>query len=287
MKVSGCRVKSVLIFALSVACAAAAGLDEARNLYERTEFEESLKVLKAIPQKDAAVYALIGQNYFMTGDYKKGSEALEKAVAAEPDNSNYAMWLGRLYGRRAEMASPLSAMGNASKARQYFEKAVSLDPTNIDALNDLLDYQLEAPGFLGGGLDRARATLGLITRANPAEGLWAESKLDEKRKQWSSAEEHLRQAVALAPQVGRLVALARFLARRGRYEESDQSFERAEQLAPDSPRVMYERAHVYIDSHRNLDVAKDLLERYLRADITADDPTKADARKLLRKIEGS
>ncbi|MBV9746776.1 MAG: hypothetical protein JO099_23700, partial [Acidobacteriia bacterium] len=51
--------------------------------------------------------------------------------------------------------------------------------------------------------------------------------------------------------------------------------------------VMYERAHVYIDSHRNLDVAKHLLERYLRADITADDPPKADARKLLRRIEGS
>ena len=50
---------------------------------------------------------------------------------------------------------------------------------------------------------------------------------------------------------------------------------------------MYERAHIYIESHRNLDLAKDLLERYLRADISADDPPKADARKLLRKIEGS
>ena len=280
-------MKSVLIFALSVACAAAADLDQARKLYDRTEFEESLRVLKAIPQKDAPIYALMGQNYFMTGDYRKGTEALEKAVAAEPNNSNYAMWLGRLYGRRAEMAGPLGAMGNASKARQYFEKAVALEPTNIDALNDLLDYQLEAPGFLGGGLDRARATLALISRANPAEGLWAESKLDEKRKQWSSAEEHLRQAVAIAPQVGRLVALARFLARRGRYDESDQSFARAEQLAPDSPSLMYARAHVYIESHRNLDLAKDLLERYLSADISADDPPKADARKLLRRIEGS
>jgi tetratricopeptide (TPR) repeat protein len=280
-------VKSVLIFALSDASGAASGLDEAQKQYDRTEFEESLNVLKSIPQKDAAVYELMGQNYFMSGDYRKGTEALEKAVAADPNNSNYAMWLGRTYGRRAEMAGPLGAMGNASKARQYFEKAVAIDPANIDALNDLLDYQLEAPGFLGGGLDKARATLALISRASPAEGLWAESKLDEKRKQFSSAEEHLKQAVALAPQVGRLVALARFLARHGRYQESDQSFERAEQLAPDSPSLMYERAHVYIESHRNLDVAKDLLERYLRADITADDPPKADARKLLRKIEGS
>ena len=280
-------MKSVLIFALSDASGAASGLDEAQKQYDRTEFEESLNVLKSIPQKDAAVYELMGQNYFMSGDYRKGTEALEKAVAADPNNSNYAMWLGRTYGRRAEMAGPLGAMGNASKARQYFEKAVAIDPANIDALNDLLDYQLEAPGFLGGGLDKARATLALISRASPAEGLWAESKLDEKRKQFSSAEEHLKQAVALAPQVGRLVALARFLARHGRYQESDQSFERAEQLAPDSPSLMYERAHVYIESHRNLDVAKDLLERYLRADITADDPPKADARKLLRKIEGS
>ena len=45
-----------------------------------------------------------------------------------------------------------TATGLASKARQNFERAVQLDPQNREALSDLFEYYLEAPGFLGGGL---------------------------------------------------------------------------------------------------------------------------------------
>lgn len=279
-------VKSTALLTLVILSAGAADLDQARKLYDRTEFEESLKVLKAAPQKNGPYFDLLGQNYYMIGDYKKATEALEKAVAADPRNSDYVLWLGRAYGRRAELAGPLSAMGHASKARQYFEKAVALDAKNIDALNDLLDFQLEAPGFLGGGLDKANTTVVLISQADAAEGLWAQAKVDEKRKQWASAEEHLRRAVEIAPQVGRLIDLARFLARQGRYQESDQNFARAQQMEPDTPKLLYARADVYIKSHRNLDLARNLLEHYLSANVTPDDPPKSDARKLLHQIGG-
>jgi cytochrome c-type biogenesis protein CcmH/NrfG len=103
----------------------------------------------------------------------------------------------------------------------------------------------------------------------------------------ASAEEHLRHAIELAPhKVGRFIDLARLLAKQGRYQESDQNFARADQLAPNSPKLMYAKADVYIKSGRNLEVAKDLLKRYLSATITPDDPPKSDARKLLRQIQG-
>jgi tetratricopeptide (TPR) repeat protein len=281
-------VKSVLLVCIAAASAAAADWEQARKLYDRTEYEESLKVLKAIPDKDARAYGLMGQNYLMTGEYKKATEVLEKAVAAEPDNSDYVMWLGRAYGRRAETANPLSVMGLASKSRQYFERAVALNPGNIEALNDLLEYYLEAPGFLGGGMEKAKATVALISRVNAAEGLWAQSRIDEKRKETASAEAHLRLAVEMAPlQVGRLIDLARFLSKEGRFQEAEQSFARAAEIAPETPKLLYARAEAYIKSHRNLDVAKDLLKRYLSSNITPEDPPKSSARKLLKQIEGS
>jgi len=284
----GAWVRFCLAVSLSAGGAAAADWEQARNLYDRTEFEESLKVLKAIPEKDARAYGLMGQNYFMVGEYKKATEALEKAVAAEPNNSDYAMWLGRTHGRRAETASPFSVMGHASKARQYFERAVALDPRNIEALNDLLEFYLEAPGFLGGGMERAKATVAQISRINLAEGQWAQSKIDEKRKEPGSAEAHLRRALELAPlQVGRLLDLARFLSKQGRYQEAEENFARAEAIAPENAKLLYVRADVYIKSNRNLDVAKDLLRRYLSSNITPEDPPKSSARKLLQQIEGS
>src|SRR5436305_14215274 len=93
------------ILALSIVTAAllaaSPDFDRARKLYSLTDFDASLKVLQAIPDKDAAAYALMGRNYYMLGEYKKATEVLEKAVEHEPHSSEFALWLGRAYGRRA------------------------------------------------------------------------------------------------------------------------------------------------------------------------------------------
>ena len=93
-----------------------AELEQARKLYNQTDYELSLKLLDAQRSKTPAVHELMGRNYFMRGDFKQASEAFEKAVEAEPSNSSYAMWLGRAYGRRAETSNPLFAPGLASSA---------------------------------------------------------------------------------------------------------------------------------------------------------------------------
>jgi tetratricopeptide (TPR) repeat protein len=278
----------LLLSVSSLVWGASSGLEDARKLYTLTDFEGSLKVLQTIPVKTGAVHALMGRNFFMQGEYKKASEALEKAVAAEPGNSEYALWLARAYGRRAETSSPLTAPGLASKAKRYFETAATLNPRNLDALTDLFEYYLEAPGFLGGGFDKAQATATKIAQIDPAEGHWSLAKLAEKRKEYRSAEEQLRRAVDLSPQqVGRFIDLARFLAKQGRYQEADQSIARAEKIAPDSAQLMYAKADLLIKQRRNLTVARDLLKRYLSSSLTPEDPPRSEAMKLLRQVEGS
>lgn len=263
-------------------------LEGARKLYNLTEFQQSLAVLHAVEVKDAAVYELIGRNYYGQGEFKKATEALEKAVALEPGNSEYYLWLGRAFGRRAETSSMITAPGYANRARQAFEKAAQLNPVNLEAQSDLFEYYLEAPGFLGGGYDKASATAGQIAHLNPAEGYWAQAKLAEKRKEYSSAEAHFRQAVEIAPQqVGRLVDLARLFTKQGRYQEADLSLAKADQIAPHSPKLMYAKAELYIKSKRNLGVARELLKQYLSCALTPEDPPRADAEKLLRQVQGS
>src|SRR5579863_3686177 len=90
------------LFCAFVALAGAADpqLAEARKLYNSTDYERSLKVLQAIPSKDGPVYELMGRNYFMQSDFKRATEVIEKALAMEPRNAEYALWLGRAWGRR-------------------------------------------------------------------------------------------------------------------------------------------------------------------------------------------
>src|SRR5580658_2840845 len=111
--------------------------ETARDLYNRCAYSQSLKILLAAPAKGAEELQLMGQNYFMMGDYRKSTDALEKAATLNGTNSQLYMWLGRTYGRRAETASPFTASGYASKARKNFEKSVELDLHNREAVGDL------------------------------------------------------------------------------------------------------------------------------------------------------
>jgi len=277
----------VLGFLASISAWGAPALDQAAQLYHRTDYEASLKLLQVLPEKDAAVFDLIGKNQFMLGEFKKASESFEKAVSADPAGSEYEHWLGKAYGKRAETASPFTAPGLASKTRQHFEKAVALNPKNLEAVNDLFEYYLEAPGFLGGGLDKATQIAERIAQLDPVEGLWAQARIAERRKDFRTAEDRLRRAMEAAPtQVGRVVDLAKFLSKRGRIEESEQTFRAAERIAPDSPRLLYQRAETYIQGGRNMDAARILLKRYLASTLSPDDPSRREAEKLLKQAGG-
>ncbi len=269
------------------AFAATAPVEQARALYHRTDYDAALKLLLPLEKKDGPAWELAGKSYFMKGDFKRAGEAFQRAAASDPDNSNFHLWLGRAYGRRAETSSPFTAPGFASKARQCFEKAVALNPRNAEAMNDLFEYYLQAPGFLGGGLDKAAALAAHIRDLDPAEFHFAQAQLAEKRKEWGTAEQQLRRAVDLAPrQAGRLLDLAKFLARQGRHQESDAAFQQAARIEPASPRILFERANTYIQTKRKIDEARSLLKQYLASPLTPDDPSREEAEKLLKQAGG-
>src|SRR4051812_14930639 len=92
-------------------------VNQAHALYQRTEYQASLRILASDPAPDAASYLLMGKNHFMMGDYKKAIESLEKARGLDPTSSEIELWIGRAWGRRAEGGSPFAIM-YASRTRQ-------------------------------------------------------------------------------------------------------------------------------------------------------------------------
>lgn len=283
-------MRALFIFLLVTGSLGAADvlLERGERLYAQADYDAAISTLKqAAPS--ARSLELLGSSYFMQAEFRKSTEILEKAAVLAPESSTIYTWLGRAYGRRAETSFALNAIGYANKSREAFEKAVRLDPMNKEAVNDLFDFYLEAPGMVGGGSDRARSLLPVIEKCDPENIHWSHARLDEQSKQPDKAEAHLRQALAADPgKPGLVLNLAKFLARHGRYEESEQLFEQAVRLAPDSPRVIFERAESYIQTHRNPERARELLRKYLASNaLTPADPPRADARRLLRKVEGS
>jgi len=280
-------MRPLIILLSTILLAGGPNYQRALALYNRTEYDASLKILLPAPEKKAPILLLIGQDYFMMGDAVRATEYFQQAVDLEPTNSVFYHWLGRAYGRRAETGSMFTAMGSASKARQNFEKAVQLDSHNYEAVNDLFEYYVEAPSFIGGGLDKAERLAQLIAAHDAAEGNYAQARIAEKRKEYPRAESHLRKAMELAPrQVGRVIDLAKFLAKHGSFDESEKTFQAADKIAPGSPKLLFARAAAYIQAKRNIDTAKRLLQKYLTARLTPDDPSREEARKLLEQVSG-
>jgi len=162
-----------------------------------------------------------------------------------------------------------------------------LDPHNREAKNDLFDFYLNAPGFLGGGIDKAEAAARGIATERPAEYEFEVAQIAEKKSDFTAAEVHLRRAMELVPaEAGRIVDLARFLAKRGRLPESDRLFAEARALAPGKPGIALAEARTDIENHRNLDQARKLLQVYLQSSLTPDDPPRQEAEKLLKRAGG-
>lgn len=267
--------------------AQASDLAKAEDLYKHTSFEASLALLDKHTD-DAAMNFLAGRDHYMLGDFKKAVEYLQIATEQRPTSSEYMDWLGRAFGKRAETSNPLMAPGLASKARVAFERAVELDSRNADSLSDLFDYYLEAPGFLGGGYDKAMNIAERTAKIDPSQAYFEKAKLAQKRKEFQTAEDHLRQAVSIAPQgLGHLLALGSFLANQGRTKESDAVFLEAQNKHPNSPQVWFAWATVLVKQKRDLPQAKSMLEKYMQASITPDDPPKHEARKLLKEVGGA
>jgi tetratricopeptide (TPR) repeat protein len=259
-------------------------LTRAEALYLRTEYGHAIETLKAAGLKHAAEYALLGKAYFMDGQYKEAVASLERAVAADGLNSEYYDWLGKAYGRLAESSNPFSALGLAKKTVRAFERAVDMGPSNLEALSDVFEYYLEAPGLVGGGVDKAEKIAGRVALLNVAEYHWFRARLAEKRKDFAAAECEYRSALSAEPnQVGRMLDLAAFLSARGRYGESDALFEAVQERYPDSPKILFARAAAYIQSKRRLDEAQTLLKGYIDSQTTPEDPPRREARALMKR----
>jgi tetratricopeptide (TPR) repeat protein len=279
----------LLTWAAALGAAPIPEFDRARELYQRTEYQASLNLLLPVATSDAGAIQLMGQDYFMLGEYKKSTEAFDRALALGNAGQQLYLWAGRAYGRRAETSGPFTAAGFAAHAHKYFETAVQMNILDKEATGDLFDYYLGAPGFMGGGVDRARELAQKVAAADPAEGQHMLAVLAERDKNYGDAEQHLRRAIELAlhelapQQAARMMELARFLARRGRIKESDELFDQALRIAPQDRRITFYRAETYIEGKRNLSDARTLLETYLRSPLTPEDPPRQKAQELLTR----
>ncbi len=134
---------------------------------------------------DAESSNLLCRAYYALDDWDRAESSCKKAVALDPDNSRFHLWLGRVYGEKASRANFLSAARLATKVRGEFERAVQLNPKDVEARLDLAEFYLAAPGVMGGGEQKAREQARYIAAVNPGTrtlGLRPHRRTEERRR---------------------------------------------------------------------------------------------------------
>lgn len=225
---------------------------------------------------DAESYNLLCRAYFMLEEWDRGIAACERARNLDPQKSLNYLWLGRIYGEKADRAGFLSAAGLAKKVRAAFERAVELDPRSWEARTDLAEFYLEAPGIVGGGKDKAREQADAIAPLKPAMAHWVAGRLAEKNKDAAAAEREYRAEIAASHSGARAwLDLAIFLRRTNRLDEMEQAVRTLESSPVDRAESIMDGGSILLRAGRNYPLALRLLRRYLSSPVEEGPAFKA------------
>jgi tetratricopeptide (TPR) repeat protein len=275
----GRRLLRLLLPALLVAFQPAYAVASPKELLAAGRADDVIQTLQHqidLSTTDAESYNLLCRAYFMLEDWDRGIAACERARNLDPQKSLYHLWLGRVYGEKADRAGFLSAAGLAKKVRTSFERAVELDPASWEARKDLAEFYFNAPGIVGGGKDKARAQADAITLLNPAAAHWIMGQIAEKNKDFSSAEREYRASIAASGSGLRAwVELAIFFRHTNRLEEMEQALRTGESVPVDQPGALMDGASILLRTGRGFPLAVRLLRRYLSAPVEEGPAFKA------------
>jgi tetratricopeptide (TPR) repeat protein len=262
--------------------ARAADLRDCERLYDGRGYEDARLCFDgyvAAHPGEAAAAAHLGRTYLAERQTQPAVDWLKKAVALDPARSQYHDWLGQAYGTAAERGPVVRQFGLAIKARREFERAVELDPADLDACEDLIEFLIQAPAFLGGSYEQARLHAAELGRRDALRGRLALAGVAMRQYGPASAERDLRAAAADFPADARpRLALAGLLVKTGRYEPAFEALEAAVRLDPENLDAYVAMARAAVASGQRLERAEELLGSYLKRLPAGDCADQADAR---------
>jgi tetratricopeptide (TPR) repeat protein len=259
-------------------------LAQANRYLQDGEADKALALLGSLPSSgppagiDQALAHNLGCRVHLTLEqWDAAANECDKAVHLDANNSDYHLWLARAIGQRAGHASFMNAFSLARKTRAEFEESVRLNPRNADALADLGEFYREAPGVIGGGIDKAQADAAQLDTVDPARAHHLRADIANGQKDFPTAEREFKQAISSSPHPAlEWTSLASFYRHQNRLDEMESAVHSAQSGAARDRHAavaLFDGAGVLIEAKRNPALAAKMLADYLASpDKTEDAP---------------
>lgn len=151
-------------------------------------------------EANARAWVLLARAQLQKGEADEAVESAEQAVELAPNDAQAQFWLGNSLGARIGQVNMLRKMALAPDLRDAFEAAVALDGNLLDARSALIQFYLQAPAAIGGGVEKAQAQQAEIAKRNPARGHLAQATIERAHnKDNAAAMRAINAAMAAVP----------------------------------------------------------------------------------------
>lgn len=260
-------------------------VERAQRQFEAGRYQDVVAGLQralAREPKTAAAYYWLGRAYFELHDYEHAIDAVRHSIELNPNDSDSHWWLGRAYGTKADRSRSLLA---ARRARQEFEEAVRLNPSNIGARRDLLEFYVDAPRILGGGNDKALGQVDAIAAIEAVAGRLARAAYWALRRDVPRARAEYGAVLGMKPAtVNAYLEAAEFYEKHPDIDALKAVLDGAGQIDPSDSRLLYYRGVLGVQTRSTPEETERSLKAYLDVPGRSDWPSHTSTHQWLGRL---
>jgi len=227
-----------------------------------------------------------GRAAMSRGDSDAAIDILEKAVAQSPKNADAHYTLGTAYAARVQAGGILAAAKYASRIREEWLTASTLDPKHVEARFGLVQVYAGAPGVMGGSFEKAFEQAKEIKAIDPVVGHRAYALVYSQQKKPDLANKEYADAIREEPGSAKARGYyGQYLAGVERnYAAAFAEFEAALKLDPQYMAALYHLGRVASLANTNLARGEEALKQYLAHTPKENEPTLASAHYFLGAV---
>lgn len=236
------KVAPILIFIFLASTLSANSIEKGKESFNSGDFEKAQKIFETIIDSDdgnADAHYWLGRTFFNLRNFEESTECFEDAIDLNENNADYYFWYGNSVGNEIQSANVFKQALMAGDVLDAYEKAIEIDSKHIGAHIGAAQFYLQAPGIMGGDIEKAKEEAQILEELGSKDGsliligiLVKEDKLEEAENQYETFHSNFIDSTDNPTFYNNY---GYFLLSRKKYDKAIQMFKRQVQLLPDWP----------------------------------------------------